>query len=936
MEKQEFSRSSGPGSRLPLSSLRLLVPPLHLMYTFMWQILLQRNVQHYGKLEEFVSLVTETVPHLLNYRQRAQLLLGLRARMVLEALRGSSDTKTIHAHLERMRLPTIPTGAPVHIDSDLELSVSNFKALVLALLKDPAEKACFFQVVFPVEYGPKYDTALKELMWELLFCLERLFPVPDFKKTLSWLTPAPAGLDECMQSEPKWLQALLQQHEVIGSGDKENWRTTLSTSGNCILSSLSIPPSTHVAVATEPMVYHIQPTTVTILSQNALGQLGTEAIIVTDYTEVELSSNEVAEITEVSHNNTEESVRKCVEQDKESSSMLAILSDEVAGEEEEITVSQQVELREEPQDRNGEARNFCEKSTQCDIIMEILGDGGGLVSIRAEPERENKGEQKQEDVAQASDDGQEDSGQCNCTLEEDESMSIEGGEQTVQPRRRRGRPRKNAAPPKEVQSGRRRGRPPSVTVENATETKKNEDGEKKVAKPSKLEAGQNGGQTTVKTRGLRTRLEPQPEASENPRARYTCNVCGRKFTRSSDVRRHQLTHTGERPFRCTQCEKTFQHSWDLTKHCKKFHGEATFSCQLCCKSFVNLRALTAHHKESHTEQLPLYCSICGEVSPSSSALIEHRRMHSATHQYKCDECGEGFDTLLQRSAHRESHRMHRKFKCPQCDKAYTRRADVKRHQLTHTGERPHQCGICGKGFALRAGLQKHQRIHTGERPFQCSQCPKAFSLMSILHRHERMHTGERPFLCSQCGKSFLSLGELLKHDKSHTNEKPHCCTQCKKTFKSKRGLKDHMLRHSGLRPHACSYCGKKFTKSFALIRHHMMHTGERPFSCTYCDKTFLTSTEMSLHQRMHTGERPFSCSECPWKFRTSSELTRHKRTHSQEKVYDCNCCPKTYKSLAKLKSHIRIHAAFDRARCLTDGEVAKIDPDDSASHCKTQ
>lgn len=33
-----------------------------------------------------------------------------------------------------------------------------------------------------MEYGPHYDTALKDLMWELLSCLERLFPVPDFKK----------------------------------------------------------------------------------------------------------------------------------------------------------------------------------------------------------------------------------------------------------------------------------------------------------------------------------------------------------------------------------------------------------------------------------------------------------------------------------------------------------------------------------------------------------------------------------------------------------------------------------------------------------------------------------------------------------------------------------------------------------------------------------
>lgn len=38
------------------------------------------------------------------------------------------------------------------------------------------------QEVFPVHYGAQYDTALKELMWDLLSRLEKLFPVPDLNK----------------------------------------------------------------------------------------------------------------------------------------------------------------------------------------------------------------------------------------------------------------------------------------------------------------------------------------------------------------------------------------------------------------------------------------------------------------------------------------------------------------------------------------------------------------------------------------------------------------------------------------------------------------------------------------------------------------------------------------------------------------------------------
>ncbi|ROL43119.1 hypothetical protein DPX16_1757 [Anabarilius grahami] len=133
MDEENCAEITNTGVRLPLASLRLLVPPLHLMSAFMWQVLQQRSVMHYGRLEEFVSMVTETLPQLLGYRRRSQLMLGLRAR------------------------------AP---DADLRTCVVNFKALVLALLKDPVEKAYFFQ----------------ELMWDLLSGLEKLLPVPHFKQ----------------------------------------------------------------------------------------------------------------------------------------------------------------------------------------------------------------------------------------------------------------------------------------------------------------------------------------------------------------------------------------------------------------------------------------------------------------------------------------------------------------------------------------------------------------------------------------------------------------------------------------------------------------------------------------------------------------------------------------------------------------------------------
>lgn len=69
------------GPSLPLSTLRLLVPPIRLVSAAIWQTVEQKVVQDYGLLEEFVFMITELVPQLLTTRQRAELILGLRARV---------------------------------------------------------------------------------------------------------------------------------------------------------------------------------------------------------------------------------------------------------------------------------------------------------------------------------------------------------------------------------------------------------------------------------------------------------------------------------------------------------------------------------------------------------------------------------------------------------------------------------------------------------------------------------------------------------------------------------------------------------------------------------------------------------------------------------------------------------------------------------------
>ncbi|KAL7875767.1 hypothetical protein AOLI_G00107300 [Acnodon oligacanthus] len=232
--------------RLPVASLRLLAPPLRLVSAAVWKVMQQRDVRHYGKLQEFVTSVSETVPGLLSYRHQAKLALGLQARLILDQLHMSQspDPELILPQLERLRAPTLSKGK--RKDQKVEMAVKNFHTLVHTLLKSPALRRQFFQEEFDSQYGPQYDSALEKLLWEFLTRLDQLLPVPDLAQTVSWLSAAPVVLEECARSatQPQLLRTLLQHEKCLGH--LESAASIPSSTGDSILSSLSLPPSGRV------------------------------------------------------------------------------------------------------------------------------------------------------------------------------------------------------------------------------------------------------------------------------------------------------------------------------------------------------------------------------------------------------------------------------------------------------------------------------------------------------------------------------------------------------------------------------------------------------------------------------------------------------------------------------------------------------------------
>uniref|UniRef100_A0A3P8TKY7 C2H2-type domain-containing protein n=2 Tax=Amphiprion percula TaxID=161767 RepID=A0A3P8TKY7_AMPPE len=884
--------NSSPGAPLPLSVLRLLVTPLQLVSAAVWQTVQQKVVADYGMLEEFVSMVTDIVPELLTSRQRVQLILGLKARLILELCHpeAPADAETVQPHLDRMQT-FIEAWLMEAGGLNVDLSHANFVDLVKNLLKNPDKREHFFQNVFPEEFGPTYDKALHTLMWLFLSRLEMFLPHQTVQQVASMLGEVSSVLEDCMQPvfQHEELKTLLHYQKNLSILD---YSDNSLLDGTCIISALKLP---------------FGDTSETLEAQTQDNILDNVLLCTSDLEKGSLTMPHTAQIkthnTKIIDPQTSESRNNETNWTSSKNGTHLLLGDAARHKE-------NVDLQSQAEDASHPLKECHVRIKRLDVPVSshcrpvrpnrglrmkrfLLEEKRGLCeeALPAYKSASRKTKTSNRPLPAVSDNMDSSNSKKDSlsaapisTCSEEDSWSYYSDEGSCH--------KTTSCSSSVADSWSQYSDDESSFVTPVSNSAENDSSSSCSNEDSFLIVPKN-----VSAISRNKSIADIKTNTPKKICKVQCFIC--KEHVSTSLKTHMKIHFPTGDYACPRCDSRFKLLTSLRNHLKKtcyeygqqqidpdkpVEAQNLYQCDKCEEAF-RYKVSLQRHMLTHNE---LYCSVCRKVLRDVATLARHKASHTL---FQCNRCDESFPLFKPLLRHCENiHKISRPFKCNHCPKTLPR---------------------------LRF-LIIHEWHHTGHLPFQCAQCSLRFKSDADLIYHERVHTREKPYLCTECGKTFSHKSNLLRHlnlihSESRT-EKKHSCSQCEKSFKEKGALKKHQRsKHlNEMFRNPCPYCGKMLSAS-TMTRHKLIHTGERPFKCTVpeCEKYYRSTTEVKRHVLMHhTTERPYKCEVCRKGFVKMCYLNAHAKTHSGEKPFVCHICGKAFPKVYSMLRHKKLLHTF--------------------------
>ncbi|KAK6620431.1 hypothetical protein RUM44_006832 [Polyplax serrata] len=439
---------------------------------------------------------------------------------------------------------------------------------------------------------------------------------------------------------------------------------------------------------------------------------------------------------------------------------------------------------------------------------------------------------------------------------------------------------------------------------------------------------------------------------------FGCNLCGRTFDTTSDLKEHVSNH--KKSFTCGKCTtfrnpksyennarferelgetelsdgigKTAGERQESKKYCEHLKSERKYRCQLCQKTFITVGHLNTH-MYCHSDK-KWKCDGCGKNFSCERSLTRHRETFPGEHWFPCQHCDMNFFRVGNILKHLE-------VKHPEASLEATRTGELHFTYVTNINNRDPEnensvterklciCTKCLDVFRSSDALQAHKdTVHafvdqqgseqnTSQEEnnadqvprFRCEICFKEFVSSEGFEYHRKNQHGAQ-----SKEKKMRNKGELTvvsQEDEKGEVVENFLCRVCSESFPAKEVLQEHVKSHNRSKPtegkpaaHLCCICPKSFTSSDGLKYHLATHTGEKRYSCSICGKRFIKKTHLFEHVATHSQVKFFKCSRCPRTFSTHSAYRKHVKHFPGPHSFSCVKCGKLFTKESMLEKHV--------------------------------
>ena len=144
-----------------------------------------------------------------------------------------------------------------------------------------------------------------------------------------------------------------------------------------------------------------------------------------------------------------------------------------------------------------------------------------------------------------------------------------------------------------------------------------------------------------------TKREPRTQNGQQVSRPYACGMCGKAFIRNEHLRRHVLTHSGEKPFMCNVCGKAFSRREHLSKHSRS-HDKAGVALSeagppVPSATSVQQQQMVACTTPASTPTplQPTTIQVVGAVTSQSGVVQQQQQHHQQQHQHDIHHSGGG-------------------------------------------------------------------------------------------------------------------------------------------------------------------------------------------------------------------------------------------------------------------------------------------------------